>query len=377
LNKRLFVRRSMASAVMLVLLIPLFAPADQLPWRSECRIEVRGDYRYIDSNGIPNHSVGTFPNHGNPNSISPQTYHRRVPLHPTPAAGDTRGVDFGVAVNGVMFDPGTADLWNNDRRWHYEALSGEMVHHGSLGMDHNLAHVQPSGAYHYHGLPLGLLNSLNYKTKMVLVGWAADGYPIYGPFCYATADNAKSGLKDLKSSYRLKSGSRLGGHDGPGGRYDGSFSQDYEFVPGLGDLDEFNGRVGVTPEFPGGTFYYVLTSNWPFVPRKFKGEPDSSFRKGPPGGRSGGPVGAQGLGGSNDFGEPLDRSGGFGPTGRRPGPPPGRFPGDAPPGGGGQVGGPPGDAPLGGGMPNGGPPTRDMNGGPPEPGMNAPNGGTQ
>ena len=345
---------------------------------------MRGDYRYIDSNGIPNHEVGTFPNHGNPNSISPQTYHRRVPVHPTPAAGDSRGVDFGVAVNGVMFDPGTAELWNNDRRWHYEALSGEMAHHGSLGMDHNLAHVQPSGAYHYHGLPMGLLTSLNYKSKMVLVGWAADGYPIYGPFCYATANSAKNGLKQLKSSYRLKSGSRPGGENGPGGSYDGSFAQDYEFIAGLGDLDEFNGRTGVTPEFPQGTFYYVLTENWPFVPRKFKGEPDQSFRKGPPGGgQFGNRGGGQGQGrgqGQRGSGSNLGRPGGqfggasgrfegpggrfggpdggsdgatgpadgFGPPGRRP-PPPGGFPGGPPQGG----------PPQGGQPPNGGPPGGD------------------
>lgn len=305
MKNRVSLKRAITAAVFFALLGSLPAPADQLQWRSECKIEVRGDYRYIDSNGIPNHSVGTFPNHGNPNSISPQNYHRRVPLHPTSAMGDTRGTDFGVAVNGVMFDPGTAELWNNDPRWHYEALSGEMAHHGSLGMDHNLAHVQPSGAYHYHGLPMGLLNSLNYRSKMVLLGWAADGYPIYGPYCYAIAGDARSELKELKSSYRLKSGSRPGGSNGPGGQYDGSFAQDYEYVPHLGDLDEYNGRVGITPEFPEGTFYYVVTSNWPFIPRKFKGEPDPSFRKLPPGGgRFGRPGGGPGRGPGSAFSGP-------------------------------------------------------------------------
>lgn len=301
--------------------------------------------------------------------------------------GDTRGVDFGVAVNGVMFDPGTAELWNSDPRWHYEALSGEMAHHGSLGMDHNLAHVQPSGAYHYHGLPMGLLNSLNYRSKMVLLGWAADGYPIYGPYCYAIAGDARSGLKELKSSYRLKSGSRPSGNNGPGGQYDGSFAQDYEYVPHLGDLDEYNGRVGVTTEFPEGTFYYVVTSNWPFIPRKFKGEPDPSFRKlplgggrfgrtgggpsrggGPGGGFSGpgggfsGPGGAFGGAGGGfrgadgnfggprgGFGRPADGHGGAygGPPGRRPNPP------DQFPDGGPSEEGPPGM----------GPPGRSINGG--------------
>ena len=65
-------------------------------------------------------------------------------------------------------------------------------------------------------------------------------------------------------------------------------------MEGLGDLDACNGREGVTPEFPDGTYYYVLTDAFPQVPRQFHGVPDDSFRKaggpGGPGGRGpGGP----------------------------------------------------------------------------------------
>ena len=296
-----------------------------------CRIYVKDNYRYIESNGIPNHATGQFPNRGNPNSISPQTYNRRVPLKPTPSEGQSHGYEFGVAVNGVMFDPGTAELWNNNIRWHYEALSGMLTTRGSLGVDQNLAHVQPNGAYHYHGLPMGLLAKLDYRNKMVLVGWAADGYPIYGPFCFSDSKNSRSRLKELKSSYRLKSGSRPSGSDSPGGAYDGSFSSDYEFVQGAGDLDQFNGRTGITPEFPEGTFYYVLTDNWPFVPRLFHGEPDASFRKGPPGG---GNNRMQRGPGSDGQGPGQGQGRGFGPPGGPPGAgmpgmgrPPGNFPG--------------------------------------------------
>lgn len=65
--------------------------------------------------------------------------------------------------------------------------------------------------------------------------------------------------------------------DGPGGKYDGTFVQDYEYVKGSGDLDECNGRTGVTPEFTNGTYYYVVTDAYPFIPRLFRGTPDSSF----------------------------------------------------------------------------------------------------
>src|SRR5690606_24265126 len=83
-----------------------------------------------------------------------------------------------------------------------------------------------------------------------------------------------SPLVDLRSSYRLKAGPRQGG---PGGAPDGTFVQDWEYVEGLGDLDACNGRSGATPEFPGGTYHYVLTDAFPVVPRCWHGLPDPSF----------------------------------------------------------------------------------------------------
>ena len=49
-------------------------------------------------------------------------------------------------------------------------------------------------------------------------------------------------------------------------------SQDYEYVEGYGDLDRCNGRFGVTPEFPIGIYYYVVTDDFPFFTRCLKGK---------------------------------------------------------------------------------------------------------
>jgi hypothetical protein len=244
-------------------------------------ITIEGDFRIIRANGLPNHETGQFPNRNNPNRIAPQNYTFRVPLHPQIAPRVTPLVmqPFGVAVNGVVFDPGAAEWWNRDRNsgWQLEPMNMA----GRLGADQNNAHVQPSGAYHYHSVPTGLLNKLSGgKSKMVLAGWAADGFPIYGTHGYADATNTNSALKQLKASYRVKKGTRP---NGPGGPYDGTYVADYEFIKGAGDLDECNGRFGITPEFPKGTYYYVLTEDFPFIPRFFKGRPDESFaRRGPP-----------------------------------------------------------------------------------------------
>ena len=52
----------------------------------------------------------------------------------------------------------------------------------------------------------------------------------------------------------------------------GAFTQDFEYAEGHGDLDECNGRFGVTPEFPNGIYYYVVTDDFPFFTRCLKGE---------------------------------------------------------------------------------------------------------
>lgn len=280
--------------------------------KNEVKIVVEGDYRIITANGIPDHSTGAFPNQGNPNSIAPQRYKFRVPLNPKPAnfATDLPHQDFGVAINGVPFDPFTAEFWGGDRRseWNYEGIINGI---GYLGIDFNNAHVQPTGAYHYHANPLGLMRNLKSDgTKMIQIGWAADGFPIYGLYGYTNPDDAKSPVKKMKSSWRLKKGTRP---SGPGGVYDGSFTKDWEFVQGSGDLDECNGRTGVTPEFPKGTYYYVVSENYPWIPRKYKGTPDKSFERGRPG--PGGP-------GGPGFGPPPGGPGGPPPGGRRGGPPP-------------------------------------------------------
>ena len=255
---------------------------------------IKDGIRTIQSNGIPDHVPGQFPNRGNPNTIRPIPHTYQVPVKPTISTnpGVGRGALFGVAINGIPFDPGTAEIWNNDFRFHYEALSGMMG--GRLGNDDSLAHVQPDGSYHYHGMPYGLLKRLQYDKKMALVGWAADGYPIYAQLAYKKPNDPKSGLVKLKSSFKLRAGDRT---EGPTGPYDGSFGTDFEYNKTFGDLDEHNGRNGVTPEYPKGTYYYVLTDTFPFVPRSFKGVPDRSFFRMPPGGGPGGMRGGGGPGG--------------------------------------------------------------------------------
>ena len=257
------------------------------PGPNEVSITTTDDRRVVESNGIPDHLVGEFPNPGNPNAIEVQAQTFEMSLTPA-GPGEELAGEFGVALNGVAFDPNTAEFWDGDMAsgWRYDALGGGL----DLGVDCNLAHVQPNGEYHYHGPPTGLVEVLGVDgTDMALVGWAADGHPLYYLYGYADPDDPGSGVTELSSSYRLKEGERP---DGPGGPYDGTFNEDWEYVEGSGDLDECNGRSGVTPEFPDGTYYYVITETHPFIGRCFVATPDESFALGGPdgaGGAGGGP----------------------------------------------------------------------------------------
>ncbi|MEZ6122926.1 MAG: YHYH protein [Planctomycetaceae bacterium] len=261
---------------------------------NDVRVTEADGFRFIEANGLPDHPTGDFPNRHNPNRISEQRYRFRMPLKPVIAEQPTpvRMHPFGVALNGIPFDPGAAEFWRRDPNsgWQYEAMSGAI----DLGLDDSHAHVQPNGAYHYHGIPVRLVLKLAEADSMTLVGYGGDGFPVYAVLGYRTPGDRDSGLVKLKSGYQLKSGRRAEGNDGPGGPYDGTFVQDYEFVPDSGDLDECNGRFGVTPEYPDGTYYYVLTDTFPFIPRMLKGTLDASFRRGPPErgqGRPGSPPG--------------------------------------------------------------------------------------
>ena len=264
-------------------------PANKIPpTTNRVQVTETDGFRVIESNDIPKHTVGRFPNRGNPNAIAAQNWTIKIPLQPipndtvTPLHQSTNhgppNMPFGVGVNGVLFEPGTAEFWMGDRTadWNYEALGGAV----GLGLDANHAHVQPGGIYHYHGLPTGLLEELGFtageiddNTHSPLIGLAADGFPVYYAFGYQQADDPKSSVVKLTTSFRLKQGQRPSGSAGPGGRYDGAFIQDYEYALGTGDLDECNGRFCVTPEFPEGTYAYFFTDSWPVIPRGFRGTP--------------------------------------------------------------------------------------------------------
>jgi hypothetical protein len=250
--------------------------------------------RTLSANGVPDHDVGVFPNPNNPNAIAAQTVAATFTLTPTVTTtttelGGPRGVT-GYVLNGVKIDAGTAgscdnsgascSLIDNSGGWSIEALGQSSF---NFGTDSNNAHVQPGGAYHYHGMPEGFITKRGGgATHMTLIGWAADGFPIYARYGYAVASDAGSAVRIVTGSYQLVA--TVSANRPSTATYPlGTFQQDWEYVAGSGDLDECNGRVGVTPEFPNGIYHYYATDSYPYFQRCVKGAVTASTAPaGPP-----------------------------------------------------------------------------------------------
>lgn len=175
-------------------------------------------------------------------------YEFRFPRAPRPApvrAHLPAGV-IGAFVNGVpIYNPFEASSYRGQNLWHYDT-------------------IRPPSA---DGLIEKLI--LAGDRHSPIIGFALDGYPIYGPWALAGGS-----LRRMRSSYRLRQidrrevwpgGLKLApGQEGPPVHAEyplGTFVEDYEFAPGSGDLDECNGRFAVTPEYPQGTYAYFLATD--------------------------------------------------------------------------------------------------------------------
>lgn len=154
-----------------------------------------------------------------------------IPRHPVPETGVHARVPVGVVgtfVNGVpIYNQFETVSYNGEDLWHYDPLAGSTA---APGMLEEL---------------LGELAS-EHAQNSPLIGFALDGYPVYGPW---------SGGRRMTSSYRLHTAARER-PEAPAG----AFAEDYEYVRGSGDLDEFNGRFAITPEYPQGTYAYFLST---------------------------------------------------------------------------------------------------------------------
>ena len=93
-----------------------------------------------------------------------------------------------------------------------------------------------------------------------IIGWSYDGNPIYGPYGYINPISGANQVSKIKSGYRLNVITNSLLRPQSSEIEDGYFTEDYQYQPeDNSHLDRFNGRFGVTPDFPNGTYAYFIT----------------------------------------------------------------------------------------------------------------------
>lgn len=255
---------------------------------------------YVSTNGIPTYPTGPFQD-GNPSQAQSQNGIFRFPLKAVKNEGTpvkTTMGNIGLFINGVaLFDPRDGVSWSNaqqrvlggpimgkgDGIWNRDAIVAERI-----GFDCSKGHPA-MGNYHHHQNPSAFkldkkviydvcslydaegLYTINPGVHSPLIGFAYDGFPVYGAYGFKNSDGT-GGLVRMQSGYRLRSiptrthyadGTDV--TDGPPVNTTfplGYFNEDYEFVshPGEEDyLDVHNGRFCITPEYPNGTYAYFCT----------------------------------------------------------------------------------------------------------------------
>jgi YHYH protein len=250
-------------------------------------ITVANGQRSIATTSMPDHAVDPSYRYAAP--AVAQDFDFQVTTTPALAARPTAlttGFLLGVHESSVIFDPDTAEWYQNSFSSGWNENARELDIYGAHTHPESMTQAGiDKGVYHYHRITEQWASTPSAHSG--IVGWASDGFPIYLRYGWAKPTNTEHGVKNLASSYRLKKGSRPS--SSPGGTYDGTYVADYEYVAGHGDLDQCNGRLCVTPEFPDGIYAYFLTDQWPYVPHWIRGTPDRSFSPGQGGTTAGGP----------------------------------------------------------------------------------------
>jgi hypothetical protein len=275
------------------------------------KVEYSANSVYVTTSGIPAYPTGPFLDN-NPSQASNQSAIFKFPLSPTKNNGtptNTSGGNIGVFINGVaLFDYRDGVAWNTStnslcggpgrtpcpggpmttQAWNRDAILAEKP-----GFDCAKGHPA-NGNYHHHQNPSAFKLDLNVISTVCnlydadglytidsakhspLIGFAYDGFPIYGAYGFKNIDGT-GGITRIKSGYQLRNITTRTTHangtdvsDGPviSTTYPlGYFREDYEFITHTNEadyLDDHNGRFCVTPEYPNGTYAYFATvdKNW-------------------------------------------------------------------------------------------------------------------
>ncbi len=269
-------------------------------------VQYSSNFVYVKATGVPAFVTGPFAT-GPVSTALNNNYIIKMPLNPAVATTNTLVGNGAIAafINGtVAYKAGDGGSYNNLNQWHSNAVyfenRGFDCAHGHPGpMTSDYHHHQNPSAFNIETVPSSSICNIyladglyvpNAATHGPLIGFAADGFPIYGAYGYTNPLDPTTPIKRITPSYRLRNitarttlldGTAAVGPTltemvqimGPGQPQIqailGAYLEDFEYVAGLGDLDESNGRFCKTPEYPNGIYCYFATidaNNKPVYP---------------------------------------------------------------------------------------------------------------
>jgi hypothetical protein len=201
-------------------------------------VEYSANNVYISTKGVPAYPTGPFQD-GNPSQAQDQNAIFKFPLNPQQNTGTltaTTGGNIGVFINGVaLFDYRDGVAWNSNTNalcggpgnppcpggpgasmpWNRDAIPAERP-----GFDCSKGHPA-MGNYHHHQNPSAFKLDKNVISTVCnlydadglyvidttqhspLIGFAYDGFPIYGAYAYKNT-NGTGGFTRMKSGYQLR-----------------------------------------------------------------------------------------------------------------------------------------------------------------------------
>jgi len=258
----------------------------------------------LQATGLPYHSY-SIPN---PTNVPiEQTYNTIFSLrggtnNPAAVSVPVGSGPIGYWLNGVaVYSPSAQSIGPNgtnpfSANWHYNASPTAAASLGySVGADTAGGTTSNTGQYNYRDFSFanawlrgtgavtgsitstgksevseipyynGTLTHTNGHSK--ILGYALDGYPIYGPYGYNDPTSSSLGVRRMTSGYTLKTiRTAINGVLPSVLTYPlGTFIEDYVYT-GAADLDQHNGRYGLTPDYPNGTYAYFVSVNAALTP---------------------------------------------------------------------------------------------------------------
>jgi hypothetical protein len=227
---------------------------------------------YVSTNNVADWIPLNYRWPNNPWTPLPQGFVFKITLNPRVNNGNKIQTPYGhigIWTNGVsIYNPKDAKSYLDSSVWYQNAYFFEHTHIETF--DTCFGHPNNMREYHLHVNPKCLYNERDSTRHSPILGYAFDGFPIYGAYGYANADGT-GGIKRMRSSYRLRNitdrTTLPNGTVLPQRLYGptlsvyslGAYMEDFEFVNNLGDLDQYNGRFTKTPEYPNGIYAYFVT----------------------------------------------------------------------------------------------------------------------